>query len=110
MLKTQAVEGKSPPVKLKQPSGLKNKDLDFPKFQQNVSMMVKQATEPLAKIIKEQSEIMQAMKSQQDQFMEQQVHKQESLQKRVSTVVGSLRPGAAVVAQGQGWGRVEVRI
>ena len=74
----------------------------FPPFQQNVTALIKQATEAqLAAALNRQTELINSLKGQQEQFMMQQTQRQDSLQKRVSTMIGALPVKPALVGNSQ---------
>ena len=74
----------------------------FPPFQQNVTAMIKKATDPVAAALKIQTDLINDLKGQQEQFMALQSQKQASLQKRVSTMIGTLPVQTTLVENAQG--------
>jgi len=76
--------------------------LQFEPFKQNVSALIKKATEgQLKAAFKQQTDLINSLKSQQEQFMAQQNQKQDSLQKRVSTMIGTIPVQPVLVEKSQ---------
>ena len=62
-----------------------------PAGQQNVTAIIQKAIEgQMSAVFKQQADLVTSLKNQQEQFMAQQNQKHESLQKRISTVIGAM--------------------
>ena len=73
-----------------------------PGGQQNVTAIIQKAIEgQMSAALKQQADLVNSLKSQQEQFMAQQSQKHESLQKRVSTMIGAVPVQAVSVEKSQ---------